>query len=259
VFEDVNFAYQENEVLGGINFEVMKGTTVALVGPSGAGKSTLADLIMRFYDPEKGRILFDGIDLRDLDLDAYRRMFGVVSQDNLLFNATVAQNIAYALPETPLEEIKKAARIANAHEFIIELPEGYNTFVGDRGVRLSGGQRQRIAIARAVIRNPEILILDEATSSLDTDSEKKVQMAIDQIIHSTTAVVIAHRLSTIKEADSIIVLDRGKIIDMGRHEELMARCDLYIHLATLQFGLGDEYGSRAPEQTPRNKTNHELG
>lgn len=253
VFEDVTFAYQETEVLQAIDFEVKKGETTALVGPSGAGKSTLADLIMRFYDPEEGRILFDGVDLRELDLPAYRRIFGVVAQDNLLFNATVADNIAYAVPETSMEEVEKAARIANAHEFIVELPEGYNTYVGDRGVRLSGGQRQRIAIARAVIRKPEILILDEATSSLDTESERKVQDAIDQIIHTTTAVVIAHRLSTIKEADKIIVLDRGKIIDIGQHDELMVRCELYAHLATLQFGLGEEKGHARLEGTKKAK------
>jgi subfamily B ATP-binding cassette protein MsbA len=235
VFEDVTFSYPDTPVLKNVSVEIHKGKTTAIVGPSGSGKSTFTDLLVRFYDPQSGRIALDGKDLRELDLDSYRRLFGVVAQESVLFNATIEENIAYARPETTQAEIEAAARVANAHDFILELPDGYKTYVGDRGVRLSGGQRQRIAIARAVVRKPEILILDEATSSLDTESEKKVQLAVDRAIQSTTAVVIAHRLSTVIRADQIIVLEAGRVVDIGRHNELMARCALYKHLATLQF------------------------
>lgn len=238
--EDVSFSYPGTPVLKNVSVEISKGRTTAIVGPSGSGKSTFTDLLVRFYDPQSGRITLDRQDLRDLDLDSYRRLFGVVAQESVLFNATIAENIAYARPGTTQEEIEEAARIANAHDFILELPDGYKTYVGDRGVRLSGGQRQRIAIARAVVRKPEILILDEATSSLDTESEKKVQVAVDQAIESTTAVVIAHRLSTVIRAHQIIVLEAGHLIDVGRHDELMARCALYKHLATLQFDTESE-------------------
>ncbi len=240
VLEDVSFSYPGTPVLKNVSVQISKGKTTAIVGPSGSGKSTFTDLLVRFYDPQSGRITLDGTDLRELDLDSYRRLFGVVAQESVLFNATIAENIAYARPETTQAEIEAAARVANAHDFILELPEGYKTYVGDRGVRLSGGQRQRIAIARAVVRKPAILILDEATSSLDTESEKKVQLAVDQAIQSTTAVVIAHRLSTVIRADQIIVLEAGHVVDTGRHDELMARCALYRHLATLQFDTESE-------------------
>jgi subfamily B ATP-binding cassette protein MsbA len=238
--EDVSFSYPGTPVLKNVTVEIPKGKTTAIVGPSGSGKSTFTDLLVRFYDPQSGQVRLDGTDLRDLDLDSYRRLFGVVAQESVLFNATIAENIAYARPETTQAEIEEAARIANAHDFILELPDGYKTYVGDRGVRLSGGQRQRIAIARAVVRKPEILILDEATSSLDTESEKKVQVAVDQAIQSTTAVVIAHRLSTVIRAHQIIVLEAGHVVDIGRHDELMTRCALYKHLATLQFDTEPE-------------------
>jgi subfamily B ATP-binding cassette protein MsbA len=234
-FQSVSFGYPDTPVLSDVTVEMKRGTTTALVGPSGAGKSTFTDLLMRFYDPQSGAVTLDGQDLRTLDLEGYRRLFGVVAQESVLFNATIAENIAYARPEATMEEIEQAARVANAHEFILELPQGYDTFVGDRGVRLSGGQRQRVAIARAVVRKPQILILDEATSSLDTESEKKVQIAVDRAIESTTAIVIAHRLSTVIRAEQIVVLDAGRVLDIGRHDELMKRCDLYAHLATLQF------------------------
>ena len=199
---------------------------------------------MRFYEADSGRILFDGHNVRVFDIADYRRLFGVVAQESILFNATIAENIAYARPELDRQEVEEAAQIANAHEFIMELPQGYETYVGDRGVRLSGGQRQRIAIARAIAHRPRILILDEATSSLDTESEQKVQLAVDRAIQSTTAVVIAHRLSTVIGADLIVVLDQGRIIDKGKHGELMERCALYRNLASLQFNpeltaLGD--------------------
>ncbi len=234
-FENVSFSYPGSPVLHGIDIEIAKGKTTALVGPSGGGKSTITDLLMRFYDPETGMVLIDDQDLRNFDLTNYRKMFGVVAQEALLFNATVAENIAYARPELTTAEIEAAAKVANAHEFIMDLPHGYETFVGDRGVRLSGGQRQRVALARAIVHKPQILILDEATSSLDTDSEKKVQVAIDQAIRNTTAVVIAHRLSTVINADSIVVLDRGRVLDVGTHEQLMSRCELYQNLVRLQF------------------------
>jgi len=243
-FENMSFRYEDAPVLHDINFEIKKGRTTALVGPSGAGKSTITDLLMRFYEADSGRILFDGHNVRVFDIADYRRLFGVVAQESILFNATIAENIAYARPELDRQEVEEAAQIANAHEFIMELPQGYETYVGDRGVRLSGGQRQRIAIARAIAHRPRILILDEATSSLDTESEQKVQLAVDRAIQSTTAVVIAHRLSTVIGADLIVVLDQGRIIDKGKHGELMERCALYRNLASLQFNpeltaLGD--------------------
>ncbi len=238
VFENVSFHYGNEPVLKGVNFEIRKGDITALVGPSGAGKSTLIDLVLRFYDPQQGRILIDGIDLREIKLDEYRRMLGVVSQDSILFNAAVAQNIAYPAADIDHVRVENAARVANADEFIRGLPKGYATFVGDRGVLLSGGQKQRITIARAVYNNPQILILDEATSSLDTESERLVQQAIDKVIAETTAVVIAHRLSTVIHADKIIVLDRGELIDQGSHRDLYGRCDLYRNLCDLQFDIG---------------------
>jgi subfamily B ATP-binding cassette protein MsbA len=232
--ENVSFSYADSAILKNINLKIRKGETVAFVGPSGAGKSTLMDLLLRFYDPQSGQILLDGVNLKKLRLSEYRRLFGVVAQESFLFNATISENIAYA-KDLSRAEIEEAAQIANAHEFILGLPNGYDTHVGDRGVRLSGGQRQRIAIARAMAHRPKILILDEATSSLDTESEKKVQVAVDQAIHSTTAVVIAHRLSTVVRADSIVVLDKGEIVDIGKHKELMDRCALYQRLANMQF------------------------
>lgn len=235
-FENVSFAYKNAPVLENITLSIPRGKMVALVGQSGAGKSTVTDLILRFYDPKSGRIAVDGNDLRTLDLDAYRRMIGVVSQDSILFNASIAENIAYP-DETPdMARVRQAAEVANASDFITQLEQGYESFVGDRGVLLSGGQKQRITIARAVYHNPRILILDEATSALDTEAERQVQQAIDNIIKDTTAVVIAHRLSTVIHADNIVVMDGGRIVDQGVHEELYQRCKEYKHFCDLQFG-----------------------
>jgi subfamily B ATP-binding cassette protein MsbA len=235
--QDVSFAYEKRKVLENINLEITKGETIALVGPSGAGKSTLSDLILRFYDPLEGSITIDGNDLRDLEQKSYRRLFGVVPQEALLFNTIVRENIAYGAEGLNDDDIVRAASIANANDFIMELPKGYDTLVGDRGVRLSGGQRQRVAIARAIVSSPQILVLDEATSSLDSESEKLVQEATSRIIERCTAIVIAHRLSTVLHADRIVVLDRGRIIDHGRHDELQERCKLYNRLCQLQFDI----------------------
>jgi len=208
---------------------------VALVGPSGAGKSTLADLLLRFYDPVAGVITIDGRDLRTLRQESYRRLFGVVSQEALLFNATIRENIAYGREGVADAEIERAARIANADGFIGELPERYDTVVGDRGIRLSAGQRQRVAIARAILRRPAILVLDEATSALDSESERLVQQAIDRVIRDATSVVIAHRLSTVLHADRIVVLNDKRVEAVGRHADLLDRSETYTRLYRLQF------------------------
>ncbi|UYN92557.1 MAG: ABC transporter ATP-binding protein [Anaerolineales bacterium] len=235
-FENVSFSYGPEPVLKNVNINIQRGQMVALVGQSGAGKSTITDLILRFYDPQEGRITVDGVDLRSLDLPTYRRMIGVVSQDSILFNASVAENIAYPEKTPDMKRVQQAARVANASEFIERLVNGYDALVGDRGVLLSGGQKQRITIARAVYHNPRILILDEATSALDTEAERQVQQAIDNIIKDTTAVVIAHRLSTVIHADNIVVIDEGRIVDQGKHAELYQRCKEYKHFCDLQFG-----------------------
>lgn len=235
-FENVSFSYGPERVLKNVNLNIQRGQMVALVGQSGAGKSTITDLILRFYDPQEGRITVDGVDLRSLDLPTYRRMIGVVSQDSILFNASVAENIAYPEKALDMARVRQAARVANASEFIERLVKGYDALVGDRGVLLSGGQKQRITIARAVYHNPRILILDEATSALDTEAERQVQQAIDNIIKDTTAVVIAHRLSTVIHADNIVVMDEGRIVDQGKHAELYERCKEYKHFCDLQFG-----------------------
>ena len=235
-FEEVSFAYSGGPpVLRELDLEIRPGEVVALVGPSGAGKSTLADLLPRFHDPSQGRITLDGSDLRDLRLRGLRALFGVVTQETILFHESVRTNIAYAVPEATPAQIEAAARAANAHEFISALPHGYDTTLGERGVRLSGGQRQRIAIARALLRDPPILILDEATSALDTESERLVQQAIDELLHDRTVLVIAHRLSTVRLADQILVLDAGRIVERGTHDELLARGGLYRRLYELQF------------------------
>ncbi len=240
--DNVSFDYGAERVLDGVTLEIKKGELVALVGPSGTGKSTLADLILRLYDPVAGRITIDGRDVRLFRQDAYRRLFGVVSQEALLFNATIRENIAYGRDGLSEADIVRAARIANAHDFIAELPDGYDTMVGDRGVRLSGGQRQRVAIARAVVGRPFILILDEATSSLDSESERIVQQAIDQATHGTTSIAIAHRLSTVLHADKIVVLGRRGVEAIGRHSELLATSETYARLYRLQFSEAESIG-----------------
>ena len=230
-FKNVYFAYKEGEeVLKDINLEVKPGEVVALVGPSGAGKTTLVDLIFRFYDPIKGAIYIDGKDIRDLKLASLREHIGIVPQENVLFSGTLRDNIAYGDLSATDEEIIAAAKAANAHDFIMNFPDQYETIVGERGVGLSGGQRQRIAIARAILKDPEILILDEATSALDTESEALVQNALEKLMVNRTTFIIAHRLSTIKNADTIVVLDKGRIVEMGDHETLMSKRGIYYKL-----------------------------
>jgi subfamily B ATP-binding cassette protein MsbA len=234
--EDVSFSYAPGEpCLQDIDLAILPGEVVALVGPSGSGKTTLASLLPRFYDPTDGRITVDGRDLRELRIGGLRRLMGIVTQETILFHDTVARNIAYGYDEATAAEIEAAARAANAHDFIRELPQGYDTMLGERGTRLSGGQRQRIAIARALVRNPPILILDEATSALDTESELLVQHAIDALLDQRTVLVIAHRLSTVRRADQILVLDGGRIVQRGTHDQLMAEGGLYRRLHDLQF------------------------
>lgn len=235
-FKNVRFAYgADRPVLHDISLTIPKGSKVALVGSSGSGKSTLIDLLVRFYDPLEGAVHMDGRDVREFTMDSYRRRFGIVSQDTVLFHDTVANNISFGASGVSRTDIEAAARIANAHEFIMTLPQGYETIVGDRGVLLSGGQRQRIAIARAIAQNPDILIFDEATSALDSASESIVQHAINDVLSHRTAVIIAHRLSTIVNCDNIVVLDRGRIAEQGTHEQLLRAGGIYAHLYAVQF------------------------
>ncbi len=238
VFEHVSFTYPgtTTPALHDICLTVTRGQKVAVVGPSGAGKSTLAALIPRFYLHDSGRILLNGRPIEDYDLASLRRFLGVVSQDNFLFNGSVRDNIAYGRPDAPMEAVIQAAQAAFAHDFITQLPQGYDTIVGERGVKLSGGQKQRITIARAILENPELLILDEATSALDTESERMVQQALDNLMEGRTSLVIAHRLSTVVEADAIVVMESGRIVAQGRHQELLATCPLYRAIAQMQLG-----------------------
>ncbi|HEX6134889.1 MAG TPA: ABC transporter ATP-binding protein [Longimicrobiales bacterium] len=235
-FEGVSFAYDPGDpVLQDIDLEARRGEVIALVGPSGAGKTTLVDMVARFYDPTAGRITIDGTDAREFQLASLRRQMGVVTQETVLFHDTVRANIAYALPDATAADVERAARLANAHEFIIQLPDAYDTTLGERGTRLSGGQRQRIAIARAILRDPPILIFDEATSALDSESERLVQEAIEHLLEGRTVFVIAHRLSTILNADQILVMEGGRIVQRGTHDELLAEGGLYRKLYRLQY------------------------
>ncbi len=246
-FEDVTFAYREGEpVLHDVSFTVARGSVVALVGPSGAGKSTLVDLLGRFFEVGSGRIAMDGIDVRAIPIADLRRQLGIVSQDTVLFHDTVRANIAYGRPEATAAEVERAARAAHAHDFVSELPRGYETVVGERGTELSGGQRQRIAIARAILRDPPILIFDEATSALDTESERLVQEAVERLLEGRTVLVIAHRLSTVQRADQILVLERGRIVERGTHGELLAEGGLYRHLYELQFESAEPRPTEVP-------------
>ena len=242
-FDDVSFLYPSRKeliVIKDLSFKVNQGETVAIVGPSGAGKSTLVQLLLRFYDPLSGAILIDGKDSREFSLTSLRSQMALVPQEVLLFGGTIKENILYGKHDATAEEVIEAAKKANAHDFIMSFPENYNTIVGERGIALSGGQRQRIAIARAVLRNPAILILDEATSSLDSESERLVQEALDKLMQGRTSVVIAHRLSTIRNADKILVLEKGKLKEIGNHEELMLLPDgLYRSLSKLQFEMSN--------------------
>lgn len=237
-FRNVSFKYEDSEewVLKDINFSVNKGEIIALVGPSGGGKSTLVDLIPRFYDPTNGSIVLDDVDIRNYTLQSLRAKMGIVTQETFLFNSTIRENIAYGLTDCPIEKIIEAAKTANAHNFIMEMPQQYETIIGERGVKLSGGQRQRLTIARALLKNPEIMIFDEATSALDNESEILVQEAIERLMKNRTTFVIAHRLSTIRNATKIIVIDRGKITQLGTHEQLIAdEKGLYKKLYEMQF------------------------
>tara|TARA_B110000014_G_scaffold23195_1_gene14745 strand:- start:406 stop:1263 length:858 start_codon:yes stop_codon:yes gene_type:complete len=233
--EDVHFHYREDQkVIRGIDFIVQPGDTVALVGPSGSGKSTLVQLLHRFYDPIKGEIRIDDVPIHTIQQASYWKQIGIVPQETILFGGTILENIEYAKPGVTKEEVIEASKAANAHNFILETPEGYETIVGEKGIRLSAGQRQRIAIARAILKNPRILILDEATSALDNESELLIQEALERLMQGRTSFIIAHRLSTIHNAERIIVLDKGKLIESGNHAHLMEKEGLYHKLYTLK-------------------------
>ncbi|THB66347.1 MAG: lipid A export permease/ATP-binding protein MsbA [Desulfovibrio sp.] len=236
-FEGVTFGYEDNgaPALSDLDLAVSRGDRIAIVGPSGSGKTTLVNMVPRFYVPQSGRIVLNGRNLNDFTLATLRRSIGMVSQEAFLFNATVADNIAYGQDSVDMAAVEQAARTAFAHDFVCELPDGYDTVIGERGVKLSGGQKQRLTIARALLKNPPLLILDEATSALDTESERIVQLALENLMQDRTSIVIAHRLSTVLGSDRIVVMDKGRIVDQGPHGELLTRCDLYAKLYTMQF------------------------
>ena len=233
-FRNVSFAYDKETVLKNINFTVEKGKTVALVGSSGGGKSTMADLIPRYFDPTDGEILIDGHPLTSVTAESLRALMGIVTQESILFNDTVFKNIAFAMPNAKLEDVIQAAKIANAYDFIMDLEHGFETNIGERGGKLSGGQRQRLSIARAVMKNPPVLILDEATSALDSESEKLVQEALANLMKNRTSIVIAHRLSTIQHADEILVMQKGEIVERGNHQTLLQQNGVYTKLINMQ-------------------------
>jgi ABC-type multidrug transport system fused ATPase/permease subunit len=242
-FNDVTFTYPtrpETKVLRKLNMEIIPGQKVALVGPSGSGKSTIIQLLERFYDPIKGNIFIDGINLKSLDLKSYRRNIGLVSQEPILFSGTIFENILFGNPDASQEEVETAAKMANAFDFIMEQPDGFNTMVGEKGTQLSGGQKQRVAIARAVLKNPKILLLDEATSALDTESERLVQSALDKLMQDRTTIIIAHRLSTVRNADVICVMMNGKIVEQGTHDQLISLNGVYSNLVSKQLASNEE-------------------
>jgi len=258
-YDDVTFGYGEETIIEDVDFTVEPGETLALVGPTGAGKSTVLKLLLRMYDVDEGAVRIDGTDLREVRLRSIRRSIGYVSQESFLFYGTVAENIKYGVFEASREEVIEAAKMAEAHEFISNLPDGYDTEVGERGVKLSGGQRQRVAIARAILKDPEILILDEATSDVDTETEMLIQRSLDQLTEGRTTFAIAHRLSTIKDADTILVLEGGRVVERGTHEELLGNDDLYAHLWGVQAGEIDELPQEFIERAARRQARAEVG
>jgi ATP-binding cassette subfamily B protein len=253
-FEQVQFHYPsrpQTAALADFDLTIRPGETVALVGPSGAGKSTVLQLLLRFYDVAEGGIAVDGVDVREAAMGDLRRRIGLVPQDSTIFSSSARENIRYGRPGASDEEVLAAAKAAFAHDFISALPEGYDTYLGERGVRLSGGQRQRIAIARAMLKNPPLLLLDEATSALDAESERMVQAALERAMAHRTTIVIAHRLATVLKADRIVVMDAGRIVDIGRHDELVTRGGLYARLAAMQFGREEAPPSDVDGVAPR--------
>jgi ATP-binding cassette subfamily B protein len=239
-FQDVHFAYTpDRPALRGVDLHIEPGQVAAFVGPSGAGKTTITQLVPRFYDPQEGRILIDGIDVREVDVDSLRSHIGIVTQETYLFHDTIGANLRYGRIDATQGELEEAAAAANIADFIASLPEGYNTIVGERGHKLSGGERQRLAIARVLLKDPRILILDEATSALDSENEAQIQAAFDKAMRGRTSLVIAHRLSTILSADAIFVVEHGRIVDRGTHAELLARAGTYARLYRTQFEKGD--------------------
>ena len=249
-FESVEFGYETGPVLHDMNLEVAAGSTVALIGPTGCGKTTLTTLIPRFYDVAGGSVSVDGADVRSLTLDSLRQQVGIVSQDTFLFSTTVAENIAYGAPGATPEQIVQAARQAQAHEFICDLPDGYETRVGERGLTLSGGQRQRIAIARALLMNPRILILDDATASVDASTEARIKLALREVMKGRTTLIIAHRLSTISMADRVVVLDRGRIVGDGVHDELIASSEVYRQIHSTAWSTARSWRSTPTRRSP---------
>ena len=251
-YDDVTFGYDDEAIVEDVSFDVDGGDTVALVGPTGAGKSTAVKLLMRLYDVDEGAVRVDGTDVRDATVYSLRQQMGYVSQETFLFYGTVRDNIAYGSPDVTDEDIRAAAKAAEAHDFVQSLPEGYDTMVGERGVKLSGGQRQRVAIARAILKDPEILVLDEATSDVDTETEMLIQRSLDKLTEDRTTFVIAHRLSTVKDADQIVVLEDGRVVERGTHQELLAEDGLYANLWAVQAGeideLPEEFVQRATER-----------
>jgi ATP-binding cassette subfamily B protein len=254
-YDGVGFGYGDETVLRDVDFEVEGGDTVALVGPTGAGKSTALKLLLRLYDVDEGAVRVDGTDVREVSVPSLRREMGYVGQETYLFYGSVVDNITYGSPEATEADVREAAKAAEAHGFIQNLPEGYDTMVGERGVKLSGGQRQRVAIARAILRDPEILLLDEATSDVDTETEMLIQRSLDRLTADRTTLVIAHRLSTIKDADRIVVLEDGGVVESGTHEELLAADGLYANLWAVQAGeiddLPEEFVDRASRRRAR--------